>query len=329
MSAGHLQPVLNIVRGRPVLAVFEINLRCNSECAYCDLPLNTGRYEMTRAQIKRIFTNLYGYGLRYVFVQGGEPTLRKDLIGILQDLHGIGFALVLISNGTRITESFVQRLQTMPVSLSISLDTLNRSRYKRIRGADQLGLVLSGIELLHDYPHPKYITCILSECNRDDVIDVVRFSRQRGFIPVIGAYHWETGRYGKADAALQYQRDTAINIFQEVLRSGLVPRGYFRNYIKDNISWVKGDDLRRCDAGRHSIAIDASGNVAPCLALRHAGNLLDSSLEDILSVLDQSAIRQCSDRSSCNMMCSRVVGSSLRQPLAALITPHSLRDLKR
>lgn len=46
-------------------------------------------------------------GLRYVLVQGGEPTIRKDLIEVLQDLDEIGFGLSLITNGTRLTQSFI------------------------------------------------------------------------------------------------------------------------------------------------------------------------------------------------------------------------------
>ncbi|MEK7838300.1 MAG: SPASM domain-containing protein, partial [candidate division NC10 bacterium] len=89
---------------------------------------------------------------------------------------------------------------------------------------------------------------------------------------------------------------------------------------RDNVRWLGGGSLDRCDAGRYSIAIDSSGNVAPCLALKHAGNLLESSLDEILARFDRAAIRGCSDRSSCNMMCSRVVGSTLRHPISALIT---------
>ena len=44
-----------LIRGRPILAVFEICLRCNSACGYCDLPLNVGRYEMTRDEIRKVF----------------------------------------------------------------------------------------------------------------------------------------------------------------------------------------------------------------------------------------------------------------------------------
>ena len=43
-----LKPFRNLLTGKPVLATFQVNLRCNSACGYCDLPLNAGRYEMSR-----------------------------------------------------------------------------------------------------------------------------------------------------------------------------------------------------------------------------------------------------------------------------------------
>ena len=318
------KPIKNILQRRPILAIFEATLRCNSACGYCDLPLNQGRYEMSRAEISRVFSHLYEEGLRIVFVQGGEPLLRKDLPDILDDLSSIGFTISLITNGTKLTSGLLARLARHPISISISLDTLDRRSYRTIRGADQLSLVLKGIELLDEYPHSKYLTCIVSEINQDDVLDVMRFARNHGMIPVLGAYHWDVSRYGKIDLALQYQKATAIAVFQEVLESNVVPNGYFRNYLQDNIRWLNDQRLPACDAGRYSIAIDASGNVAPCLALPHTGNLLSSSLSEILDNMDYSAIRQCSDRSSCNMLCSRVVGSNLRHPISALRTPRVL-----
>lgn len=317
------KPLINVIQGRPILAIFEACLRCNSACGYCDLPLNEGRYEMTREEIRRVFLDLYREGLRFVFVQGGEPFLRRDLIGILEDMHEIGFGLTVITNGTKFTEKNVSQLAQLQVNISVSLDTLDPSRYRRIRGADQLRQVLAGIDLLEHFPQPKYLTCIVSDVNRHEVMEVVCFAKAKGFIPVVGAYHWDVDRYGKADATLQYEKQTVVQVFKEVLDSGLVPRGYFRHYLQDNVRWLSGVPLEQCDAGRYSIAIDASGNVAPCLALRHSGNVLKSSLEDILSQFDRSAIQQCSNQSSCNMLCSRVVGSIIRHPLNALQTPSS------
>lgn len=322
-----LKPITNLIKGRPILAIFEICLRCNSACGYCDLPLNEGREELTREQIKSLFTDLYSNGLRFLFIQGGEPTVRRDLIEILNDLHEIGFHLTLITNGTRLSEKMISKLAEIPVSISISLDTLDRQRYKSIRGADQLPQVLAGIERLAEYPHPKFITCIVTEQNRDDVNEVAEFSRQKGFMPVVGAYHWGIERYGRVDPTLKYQRDAAVEVFKNLMLSDTVPKGYFRDYLQDNIDWLSGGNLSSCDAGRYSISIDSSGNVAPCLALQHAGNLLDNSLTEILDNFDQEAIQDCSNKSSCNMMCSRVVGSIIKNPLSSLRTPRKLSSL--
>lgn len=309
-----LKPLANLVKGRPVLAIFEVSLTCNLACGYCNLPLNIGRYEMSRAEIYRVFSALHAYGLRFVFVQGGEPTLRRDL--------------TLITNGTRLKTEIIEACRQQGVAISVSLDTLDAERYRRIRGADQLHLVLEGLERLRDYPHPKFLTCIVSEVNRADVPAVVGFARRHGFMPVVGAYHWNIERYGKVDPGLIYQQQSTIGVFEQALASGLVPRGYLRRYLRDTITWLEGRSLEPCDAGRYSVAIDASGNVAPCLALKQAGSLLTESLESILTRFDRSEIQACSSRSICNMLCSRVVGAALRHPLEALLTPRSLRPMQ-
>jgi MoaA/NifB/PqqE/SkfB family radical SAM enzyme len=276
---------------------------------------------MSRPEIRNVFAGLYRYGLRFVFVQGGEPLLRNDLVDILEDMHEIGFHLTLITNGTKLTPSTVQRFDDLSVSLSISLDTLNPTKYKRIRGANQLEQVLGGLDLLRDYRHPKFLTCIVSEVNRDEVDEVVRFARERGFLPVVGAYHWGVGLYGKQDPTLMYEPQQARKVFERLLEEDLLPPGYLRRYAKDNVSWLGGESLKPCDAGRYSIAIDASGNVSPCLSLPVTGNLLDSSLSEILARFDRQEIQRCSDRSSCNRLDGRVIGSVLRHPMAAWQTP--------
>ena len=318
-----LKPVRNLLTARPVLATFQVNLRCNSACGYCDLPLNAGRYEMTREEIQRVFSCLYHDGVRFVLVQGGEPLLRRDLPEILEDLSAIGFHLTLITNGTKVTPQLVKRLGRLPLVISVSLDTLDRVKYQQIRGADQLAQVLEGIALLKDFPHPKFLTCIVSDVNRAEVPTVVRFARGQGFLPVVGAYHWNVGTYGRPDELLMYDRSSAAAVFSGLLDDELIPPGYLRKFVEDNVSWLRGQKLEPCDAGRYSIAIDASGNVSPCLAFPSVGNLLESSLSDILNGFDRKAIKVCSDNSSCNRLDGRVVGTVLRHPIIALRTARS------
>ena len=318
-----LKPFRNLLAGRPILATYQVNLRCNSVCRYCDLPLNVGRYEMTRKEILKVFSSLYRNGVRFVLVQGGEPLLRHDLSEILEDLSAIGFHLTLITNGTKVTCQLVERLGRLPLAISVSLDTLDRVKYRKIRGADQLAQVLEGIALLKEFPHPKFLTCIVSEVNRAEVPVVVRFACEQGFLPVVGAYHWNVGTYGRPDELLMYDRSRAAAVFSGLLDDELIPPGYLQKFVEDNASWLRGQKLEPCDAGRYSIAIDASGNVSPCLAFPSVGNLLESSLSEILERFDRNAIKICSDNSSCNRLDGRVVGTLLRHPIVALRTSQS------
>lgn len=229
----------------------------------------------------------------------------------------------MITNGTKVTLPLVKQFDDLEISLSISLDTLNRAKYERIRGTDQLDAVLGGLDHLQHYRHPKFLTCIVSEVNRDEVSDVVAFARQRGFLPVVGAYHWDVGLYGRQDDALMYDREQARMVFERLLEEEALPPGYHRQYATDNVTWLGGEKLKPCDAGGYSIAIDASGNVSPCLSLPPVGNLRESSLGQIVAQFDRSMIQRCSDQSACNRLDGRVIGSVLRHPIAAWQTPVS------
>lgn len=314
------KPLLNIARRKPIIAIFEVCLRCNSSCGYCNLPLNQKRYEMSRDEIRRVFSGLYSGGLRFVFLQGGEPLVRKDICEVLEDLCGIGFRLLLITNGTRLTPAFVTRIRNLPLHVAVSLDTLDRERYLAIRGADQLEQALRGIDALRDFPRVSFIVCIATDVNRDEVLEVGRFAHRKGMIPIFGAYHWKVGRYGKESDLLQYEPAAMAALFRKLAASGLAPRGYFADYAEDSAKWLEGELLEPCDAGRYSIAIDASGNVSPCLAHPHAGNLLVSDLNEILQRFDWAAVKCCSDASSCNLICARVVGKNMRHPVSGLVT---------
>jgi len=148
----------------------------------------------------------------------------------------------------------------------------------------------------------------------------VRFALEQGFLPVVGAYHWNVGTYGRPDELLMYDRSTAAAVFSGLLDDELIPPGYLRKFVEDNVSWLRQQKLEPCDAGRYSIAIDASGNVSPCLAFPSVGNLLESSLSEIVGRFDRDTITRCSDNSSCNRLDGRVVGTILRHPITALRT---------
>jgi len=278
---------------------------------------------MTREEILGVFSGLYREGVRFVLVQGGEPLLRRDVPEILEDLSAIGFHLTLITNGTKITPQLVERLGRLPLAISVSLDTLDRVKYQHIRGADQLAQVFEGIALLKAFPHPKFLTCIVSEVNRAEVPAVVRFAREQGFLPVVGAYHWNIGTYGRPDQLLMYDRSTAAAVFSGLLDDELIPPGYLRKFVEDNMSWLRGQKLEPCDAGRYSVCHRCIGKRVPLPGVPFRGKPARIVAEGDPGRFDRDAINICSDNSSCNRLDGRIVGTILRHPITALRTRRS------
>jgi MoaA/NifB/PqqE/SkfB family radical SAM enzyme len=284
------------------------------------LPLNQGRRELTRDEIRRMFSHLQDQGLRYAIIQGGEPLLRPDTPAVLEDLSALGYSMTLVTNGSPLSERTIRCLSVLPLSIAVSLDTLDRETYKRIRGADLLPQTRAGIDRLAGFPGRKMLTCIISRANLHHVEEVVHFARARGFEPVIGAYHWGIGRYGRSDPELIHDLEQAAGVLDRILAQGLVSPGLFRDYAEDTCRWLRGSGLAGCDAGKRAISIGVGGEVAPCLALAPVGSLADTSLDEILARFDRGAIAACSDASSCNLLCARAVGAVLRRPVAALMT---------
>ena len=71
------------------MVIFEATLLYNSECGYCDLPLNEGGMSCRGARSSGSLGDLYRAGIRYLFVQSGEPMVRRDIAEVLEGLAGL------------------------------------------------------------------------------------------------------------------------------------------------------------------------------------------------------------------------------------------------
>ena len=91
-----------------VLVDWMLGNSCNFACSYCPSSLHDGSVRWQRPEaVKAFYDKLHAHyvaGLgRRVWLQftGGEPTLYPGLMGILAAAHERGFAVSLISNGSR------------------------------------------------------------------------------------------------------------------------------------------------------------------------------------------------------------------------------------
>ncbi|MFK4222126.1 radical SAM protein [Streptomyces sp. NPDC019890] len=108
--------------------------RCNMKCGYCFVKTNTGKPDMTEAELAEGLTYLFeaNAGQDEVSLQwfGGEPTIRFDLMqygdalaDYLATQHGVRrVRRTVVTNGAHLTDSMVDHFVRYEYGVGISID---------------------------------------------------------------------------------------------------------------------------------------------------------------------------------------------------------------
>ncbi|MBD2702135.1 GTP 3',8-cyclase MoaA [Spirosoma sp. BT702] len=130
--------------------------RCNLRCFYC-MPEEGIKYlpkhqVLTYEEMERVVRVLAQLGVHKVRITGGEPFVRSGLMGFLHRLAAIdGLTDVSITTNGVLTAPHVVDLAAMGVkSVNLSLDTLDRERFRKITRRDELPAVLKTLDALLD-----------------------------------------------------------------------------------------------------------------------------------------------------------------------------------
>ncbi len=126
--------------------------RCNLRCSYCmpeeGVPLCSHDEILRYEELLQIARAAAKLGIEKVRVTGGEPLVRKGLVGFLARLNAIPnlSEVVLTTNGLLLA-SFAGQLKKAGVDrVNISLDSLNFDSYAKITRGGDLAEVLAGIK---------------------------------------------------------------------------------------------------------------------------------------------------------------------------------------
>lgn len=125
--------------------------RCNLRCTYC-LPAEGFRFlphedVLRYEELLRLVHIASGLGISKVRVTGGEPLVRKGILGFLERLCSLSEIrdVSLTTNGV-LLESMVEELWAVGVRrLNVSLDTLQPAKYAAITGVDAFWKVWRGL----------------------------------------------------------------------------------------------------------------------------------------------------------------------------------------
>lgn len=149
--------------------------RCNFKCSYC-LPNGYEKdtqdsSELSVFEVKKLVTAFANAGVEKIRITGGEPTVRRDLINLVQTVSEIpGIKKVaMTTNGYRLFE-MVRSLKAAGLqAINVSIDSLDSEKFHQITGSNQLFHILKGVEeSIRLGLEVKINTVLLKDQNEDD-----------------------------------------------------------------------------------------------------------------------------------------------------------------
>jgi molybdenum cofactor biosynthesis protein A len=171
---------------RPITYVrLAVTDRCNLRCFYC-MPEEGMKFVprqqlLSFEEIGRLVRVLASLGVSKVRVTGGEPFVRTDLMHLLKSLVNIpGVEQVHLTTNGVLTAPHVPELKAMGIaSVNLSLDTMNRERFREIARRDEFDRVWQTFEALlkHDID-TKINAVVMDGRNTQDIIPMAELTRQ-------------------------------------------------------------------------------------------------------------------------------------------------------
>ena len=171
--------------GRPINYVrLSVTDRCNLRCFYCmpekGMKFLQKKELLSYEEMERLITVLVQLGITKVRITGGEPFVRKDLMTFLVNLRKIlGTRELHITTNGVLTSSHVKDLAGINVaSVNLSLDTLDKQRFKELTRRDEFDRVMETYHSLLAHHIPTKINAVVIEGkNEQDIIPLAELAR--------------------------------------------------------------------------------------------------------------------------------------------------------
>jgi MoaA/NifB/PqqE/SkfB family radical SAM enzyme len=256
------------VTRRPVLVHFEVTMRCNAKCGFCD-------YWKTDPATKDAELTSFADAARYfnpmlVCFTGGEPLMRSDLEALVSAVDQAVRTkyVTLITHGAMLTPDRAKALWDAGVNqLSISLDYLDE-RHDRARGIPRLAArILDAVPRMRELgiDNIRFNTVIKND-NLDDVMSIVRRSAALGVGINLSLY--TDAKNGNAGHLVRPEQLAQVDeLVRELLAFKRAHRRVITNsdyYLEQIPRYIRGEMTEPRRSGIRTIHIDPTGYVKRC-----------------------------------------------------------------
>jgi MoaA/NifB/PqqE/SkfB family radical SAM enzyme len=257
-----------VARRMPVLVHFEVTLRCNARCGFCDYwktESDARNHELASfADATRFFKPLL------VTFTGGEPLLRRDLEQLVSAVsHAVRLKyIMLITHGGMLSRERGRSLWDAGVNqFNISLDYLDE-RHDQARGIPNLGKRIFGTvdALKTEGIDGIRFNTVIKKDNLDQIVPIVRHAASLGIGVNLSVY--TDAKNGNTEHLLGENEQGELSaVIAELLAFKRRQRGVITNsdyYLAQIPRFVRGEMREPCRSGIRTIHLDPTGHVKRC-----------------------------------------------------------------
>ena len=159
------------------IGLIEITSRCNLNCEVCYANSGGGK-DLELDIIEKMmdyFMAAEDNKAEILQISGGEPTLHRDVIKIIEMAREKGFKYVMLNtNGLRIAEDerFVEELSKFKGGFEVYLqfDGLSDDAYMRLRGKNLVDIKKKALKNLNKYKVPVTLVCTVAGGINDEML---------------------------------------------------------------------------------------------------------------------------------------------------------------
>jgi GTP 3',8-cyclase len=282
--------------------------RCNLRCVYCTYWQKWQKQpagEILRyEELLHLAAIAAEGGIRKIRITGGEPLVRRGIVGFLQDLNHIpGIDKVCLTTNGMLLQELVPALYNAGLRhLNVSLDTLRRDRYRYITGHDKLSAVMAGLERATSLGfHPLKINCVVMRgINDDEILDIAQLAREHPFqvrfielMPTASLTWWQHHFLPIAEVR---QRLAVLGPLEPLIRD--VAAGPARTFclpgFRGELGFISPMSEHHCHTCNR-LRLSSEGKIRPCLLeakeMDLKGPLRQGVSDGFLSYLFQEAIQ--------------------------------------
>lgn len=160
--------------------------RCDFRCVYCmaeEMTFLPRQQILSLEELARVARTFVDLGTEKIRLTGGEPLVRKDILGLVQDIGAMGLRdFAMTTNGSKLTTMAEPLRKAGLKRLNISLDSLDAEKFQRITRTGRLNQVLDGIKAAKEagFEGIKLNTVVMKGGNDEEVPALIDFARRQG-----------------------------------------------------------------------------------------------------------------------------------------------------